>query len=74
MPKVYVNGIEQPTSQQLNNTNGKGFGNSINFASAFSNAGYNLSATIGYISIYNRALTAAEVLQNFNALKGRFGL
>jgi len=72
--KVYVNGIEQPTSQQLNSTNGMGFGNQINFASAFSNASYNLSATIGYISIYNRALTAAEVLQNFNALKGRFGL
>ena len=51
-----------------------GFGNQINFASAFSNAGYNLSATIGYISIYNRALTVAEVLQNYNALKGRFGL
>jgi len=72
--KVYVNGIEQPTSQQLNSTNGMGFGNQINFASAFSNASYNLAATIGYISIYNRALTAAEVLQNFNALKGRYGL
>jgi hypothetical protein len=24
--------------------------------------------------IYNRALTAQEVLQNYNALKGRFGL
>jgi hypothetical protein len=72
--KVYVNGIEQSTSQQAGTTNGMGFGNSINFASAFNNAGYNLSATIGYISIYNRALTAAEVLQNYNALKGRFGL
>ena len=32
---------------------------------------------LGYIpnvKIYNRALTAAEILQNFNALKGRFGL
>jgi hypothetical protein len=26
------------------------------------------------VSMYNRALTAAEVQQNFNALKGRFGL
>jgi hypothetical protein len=72
--KVYVNGIEQSTSQQAGTTNGMGFGNQINFASAFNNASYNLAATIGYISIYNRALTAAEVLQNFNALKGRFGL
>lgn len=29
---------------------------------------------LGYIRIYNRALTAAEVLQNFNALRGRFGI
>ena len=31
----------------------------------------------GYISnvmIYNKALTADEVLQNYNATKGRFGL
>jgi hypothetical protein len=26
------------------------------------------------VSIYNRALTAAEITQNYNALKGRFGL
>lgn len=29
---------------------------------------------ISNIKIYNRALTAAEVKQNFNALRGRFGL
>ena len=29
---------------------------------------------IPLIKIYNRALTAAEVLQNYNATKGRFGL
>jgi hypothetical protein len=29
---------------------------------------------IGTVQIYNRALTAQEVLQNYNALKSRFGL
>jgi hypothetical protein len=29
---------------------------------------------ISKVSIYNRALTAAEVSQNFNALRGRYGL
>ena len=29
---------------------------------------------IASVSIYNRALTAAEVLQNYNALRSRFGL
>jgi hypothetical protein len=30
--------------------------------------------SIGNIQIYNRALSASEVLQNYNATKGRFGL
>jgi hypothetical protein len=33
-----------------------------------------LNGNIAQASIYNRALSASEVLQNFNALKGRFGL
>lgn len=33
-----------------------------------------LTGNIAQASIYNRALTAQEVLQNYNALKGRFGL
>jgi hypothetical protein len=39
--------------------------------------GYTGTPWVGRIAIvkaYNKALTAAEVLQNYNALKGRFGL
>jgi hypothetical protein len=36
--------------------------------------GTSTNATISNLQIYNRALTAAEVRQNFNALKGRFGI
>jgi len=32
------------------------------------------SCYCSYASVYNRALTAAEVSQNFNALRGRFGI
>jgi hypothetical protein len=32
------------------------------------------NGNIAQVSIYNRALTAQEIQQNFNALKGRFGL
>jgi predicted transcriptional regulator len=28
----------------------------------------------GMLQLYNRALTNAEILQNYNATKGRFGL
>jgi hypothetical protein len=30
--------------------------------------------SISTVNIYNRALSAAEVLQNYNALRGRYGL
>jgi hypothetical protein len=33
-----------------------------------------LSGSVGIVKMYNRALSATEVLQNYNALKGRFGL
>ena len=35
---------------------------------------FDFPGTIGPINIYNRALSAGEVAQNYNALKGRFGL
>ena len=33
-----------------------------------------LDSSLSMCMIYNRALTAAEMLQNYNATKGRFGL
>jgi hypothetical protein len=36
--------------------------------------GYQWSGDIDNVSFYNKALTAAEVQQNFNALRGRYGL
>jgi hypothetical protein len=33
-----------------------------------------MSGNISQVAIYNRGLTASEVLQNYNATKGRFGL
>jgi hypothetical protein len=42
--------------------------------------GYNLgfnyyhSGNIAFVKTYNRSLTDTEVLQNYNATKGRFGL
>ena len=35
---------------------------------------YTINASIGVAQLYNRVLTAAEVLQNYNATKARFGL
>jgi hypothetical protein len=38
------------------------------------NAGFSTQGNIGSFRIYNRVLSASEVLQNYNATKGRFGL
>jgi hypothetical protein len=38
------------------------------------NTGGNWSGSIAQTSIYNKALTAQEILQNYNATKSRFGL
>jgi hypothetical protein len=38
------------------------------------NYGQYLAGNISNVSIYNRALSAAEVSQNFNALRGRYGI
>lgn len=37
-------------------------------------AGYFSICNMGVVHLYNRALTQAEILQNFNALRGRYGI
>ena len=46
----------------------------LNIGRDNNNNNYFFSGSIGPIKIYNRALSAQEVLQNFNAHKTRFGL
>lgn len=74
---LYVNGT-------LDNTTSVSDFNIANAASATSGdsllIGVSIPSTgfykgnIGLIQIYNRALSVSEVLNNYNALKGRFGL
>jgi hypothetical protein len=33
-----------------------------------------LNGSVGRVSIYDRVLTAAEILQNFNSMRGRYGI
>jgi hypothetical protein len=37
-------------------------------------AGLYANMSLGYARIYNRVLSATEILQNYNATKSRFGL
>jgi hypothetical protein len=45
----------------------------INFMSRYSN-NENIGGRIGHIQAYSKTLTPAEILQNYNATKTRFGL
>jgi hypothetical protein len=42
--------------------------------SPYSGGAYPMNGNIAQVQIYNKALTASEVQQNFNALRGRFGI
>jgi hypothetical protein len=42
--------------------------------SAWNYTGLPLKGKISSVEIYNRALSASEVEQNFNALRGRYGV
>jgi hypothetical protein len=46
----------------------------ISKASNVVNTSYIMTGLIANVHIYNRALSASEVLRNYNGLKGRFGL
>jgi len=66
---IYVNGVlSQSLSSNINVTT-----NNVNIG-RWQSGSRPFSGNIAQVSIYNRALTASEVLQNYNALKGRFGL
>jgi hypothetical protein len=73
--KIYINGVQQTLSQILstesagsrnfNSGNGRigGWRNDLN---------YKMVMNCSLFKVYNRALTQAEISQNFNALRGRY--
>jgi hypothetical protein len=68
--KVYIDGALITTraeTKTVYNSTADFYIGAINTSSQFP-----LNGNISQVSIYNRALTAEEVQQNYNALKGRF--
>jgi hypothetical protein len=71
--KIYINSVLDATGNTTitSDTDGNiNIGGGVAVCGAVGTA----NVDIGCGRIYNRALTATEVLQNFNAQKGRFGL
>tara|TARA_B110000971_G_scaffold178011_1_gene183848 strand:+ start:231 stop:914 length:684 start_codon:yes stop_codon:yes gene_type:complete len=70
--KIYVNGVlsaqGNPAATLNAGADGARVGNKL------SNSTEDFDGNIALVRAYNRVLTAAEALQNFNAQKSRFGL
>ena len=69
--KIYTNGNLEKTKTPTSLKNQSGILEGRIASDAVNSL---LGANIAIVQIYNRSLTAAEVLQNYNAAKGRFGL
>ena len=68
---IYVNGLLDASYTHTPGSSGTG---NIVLAQWSSGAGYAWSGKIASTKIYNKALSAIEILQNYNAQKSRFGL
>ncbi len=69
--KTYVNGVLVRDTTFTGTPNS---GGGLLIGRGFYGGSYNYSGSIAIVKYYNRALTAQEVLQNFNATRGRFGV
>jgi len=67
--KLYVNGAQEATSASTTTFTGTG-----DIQIGRYQAGNNYTGRIAITQIYNRVLSASEILQNFNSQKSRFGL
>jgi len=66
---IYVNGVlSQSIASNINVTT-----NNVNIG-RWQSSSRPFSGNMAQVKIYNKALTASEIQQNYNALKGRFGL
>ena len=64
---IYKNGVAVTTSGPNNTSTPSGIPSTLTI-------GTNLRGSLSKLEIYNRLLTDTEVIQNFNALRGRYGI
>ena len=73
--RLYINGVLVNSDSQTGTINTDTSGMSIGAYGGYSGAkSYYYNGNLSLCRVYNRALTAAEVLQNFNASRGRYGI
>jgi|DEB0MinimDraft_10_1074344.scaffolds.fasta_scaffold02663_5 hypothetical protein len=68
---LYIDSVSYPSRTQLSRV----YNEENNIRLGIRTLGnFRYTGNIAQVSIYNRALTASEISQNFNALRGRFGI
>jgi hypothetical protein len=73
--KIYINTTSQSLSQQLSTEVSKNFNSGNGRIACWRNdTNYLMPMDCAVFKIYNRSLTQAEINQNFNAQRGRFGV
>ena len=74
--KIYINGVEESTNILSNSLISSTLSNQTTILGIrrISPPPDPFNGNIANVQIYNRALSATEILQNYNAIKGRFGL
>ena len=73
--QFYLNGNPQLGTNRLNNTTSTiGMNSLVVGCRPFSKPSTSINSNISNVQIYNRALTATEIQQNYNATKSRFDL
>ena len=75
--KIYINGVSQTLSQQSGSeaSGNRNFNSGNGRISGWRlDVNYPIPMNCSSFKVYNRVLTAAEIQQNFNALRGRFGI
>lgn len=73
--KLYINGSSVSTSTQTGTINTNTGGMSIGVFGGYTGShNYYYNGNIAIVRVYNKQLSDSEVLNNFNANKGRFGL
>jgi hypothetical protein len=72
--KIYINGVLQSLSQLYSSENpgARNFSGGSGRIASWGAGGYYMPMDCAIFRVYNRALTQAEVTQNYNAQKGRF--
>jgi len=71
---IYINGVLDSSQSLPNPVLNQSYPILFGTRALTGSVGAFLSGKIGISKIYNRVLSATEVSQNYNALKGRFGL